>query len=299
MKTYIITGATGGLGLSIARCLAKDLGNRIIIAVRDTARGQALATELGGNVEVAELDLGSLNCVDKFVESWKGEITGLINNAGVQIVNETRLTQYEQLEETFVVNHLAALKLTLGLIPFLKGGRVLFIGSGTHNPKNITANLFGFRGAKFESIAACAKGLDETGSIKQIGMDRYATSKFLNIVTTVELSRQLHKDQVAFFCLDPGMMAGTGLARTAPRILQVLWRHVLPWGAKILPDTSTPERSGKTAAWIMESKDLEGQSGVILSFDGRPSKKVWGKAFDAEIGKAVMDDSMGLLSALK
>ena len=199
MKTYIITGATGGLGLSITRWLAKDLNNRIIIAVRDTTRGQAIATELGGNVEVAELDLGSLRCVDKFVESWKGEITGLINNAGVQIVNETRLTQREQLEETFVVNHLAALKLTLGLLPFLKGGRVLFIGSGTHNPKNRTATMFGFQGAKFESIAACAKGLDETGSIKQMGMDRYATSKYLNMVTTIELSRQFHKDQVAFF----------------------------------------------------------------------------------------------------
>ncbi len=299
MKTYIITGATGGLGLSIARWLAKDPGNRIIIAVRDTNRGQAIATELGGNVEVAELNLGSLSCVDTFVESWKGEITGLINNAGVQIVNETRFTQREQLEETFAVNHLAALKLTLGLLPFLKGGRVLFIGSGTHNPKNRTATLFGFRGAKFESVASCAKGLDETGSMRQMGMDRYATSKYLNMVTTIELSRQLQKDQVAFFCLDPGMMAGTGLARTAPRMLQVLWRHVLPWVARILPDTSTPERSGKIAAWIVASKDLEGLSGVVFSFDGNPSRNVWDKVFDSEIGRSVMDDSMELLNTLR
>ena len=94
------------------------------------------------------------------------------------------------------------------------------------------------------------------------------------------------------------MMAGTGLARTAPRMLQILWRHVLPWVARMLPDTSTPERSGKTAAWIMASMSLKGLSGVIFSFDGKPSTKVWDKVFDSEIGKSVMDDSMGLLGAL-
>ena len=45
--------------------------------------------------------------------------------------------------------------------------------------------------------------------------------------------------------------------------------------------------------------NIEGLSGVILSFDGKPSTKVGDKAFDSEIGKSVMDDSMGLLGALR
>ena len=295
MKTYIITGATSGLGLSIAKHLAKDPENRLILAVRDMVRGVAVANDLSSNVEVRELDLSSLKSVDAFIASWKGELSGLINNAGVQITNETLFTKPEGFEETFLVNHLAALKLTQGLLPFMTKGRVLFIGSGTHNPKNKTATIFGFRGAQFDSIKVCSEGLHGTESIDQMGMDRYATSKFLNMVTTVELARRLPHEGISFFCLDPGLMPGTGLARTAPAALQFVWSKVLPIVGKILPDTSTPDKSGKAAAWIMTTNKLKNKSGVIFSYARKPSKRVWAKVLDADIGKAVLDDSFALL----
>jgi NAD(P)-dependent dehydrogenase (short-subunit alcohol dehydrogenase family) len=294
MKTYIVTGATGGLGLSTAKFLSEEPDTRVILAVRDTERGRRAATQIGNNAEVAELDLSSLDSIDAFTSSWSGDVTGMINNAGVQIVNETRFTQKERFEETFAVNHLAALKLTLGMLPFLDGGRVLFIGSGTHNPSNRAATIFGFRGARFKSIKNCAEGLEETGPIRQIGMDRYATSKFLNMVTTVELARRISPERVSFFCLDPGMMPGTGLARTAPPHMRFVWANILPVVAKLLPDTSTPKRSGKTAAWIMTSEDLEKKSGTIFSFDRKPSK-LWDKVFDSEIGRSVVDDSLTIM----
>jgi len=299
MRTYIITGATSGLGLATASCLAQEPETRVILAVRDTVRGRRIAAELGHHVEVVELDLSSLDGIDAFLSSWQGNITGLINNAGVQIVNETRFTKKERFEETFAVNHLAALKLTMGLLPFLEGGRVLFIGSGTHNPNNRTATIFGFRGAKFTSIKNCADGLDNTGSIQQIGIDRYATSKFLNMVTTVELARRMPPERVSFFCLDPGIMAGTGLARTAPAPLRFVWTHLLPFAAKLLPDASTPIRSGKAAAWIVTSKALEKQTGTIFSFDCKPSTRVWENVFDAKIGRHVIDDSLSLLTEMQ
>jgi len=295
MKTYIITGATSGLGLSIAKYLVKDTENRLILAVRDTVRGAVVAGNLGGNVEVIELDLRSLKSVDAFVSSWKGELSGLINNAGVQITNETVFTKPEGFEETFLVNHLAALKLTQGLLPFLTGGRVLFIGSGTHNPTNKTATIFGFRGAQFDSIKVCSEGLNEHEPINQLGMDRYATSKFLNMVTTVELARRMSHEDVSFFCLDPGLMPGTGLARTAPAALQFVWSNILPIVGKILPDTSTPDKSGKAAAWIMTTNQLMNKTGIIFSYARKPSKRVWSKVLDAGIGKAVLEDSFALL----
>lgn len=296
MKTYIITGATRGLGLAIAKCLALDPSNRVVLAVRNSELGQRLATSIGPNVEVVALNLRSPSSIDAFIAEWQGDIAGLINNAGVQIVNETRFTEQEKFEETFAVNHLAALRLTHGLLPALKGGRVLFIGSGTHNPNNKVAKLFGFRGAKLESIKDCAEGLNSHGSIKQMGMDRYATSKFLNMVTAVELSRRAPSADIAFFCLDPGLMAGTGLARTAPALLQFLWANILPIVAKLLPDTSTPERSGAAAAWIMTSSELEGKTGIIFSYNRKPSNGVWSRVFDAEVGNSVIQDSMDLLA---
>jgi NAD(P)-dependent dehydrogenase (short-subunit alcohol dehydrogenase family) len=268
----------------------------VILAVRNIERGQRVAAEIGSNAEVVELDLSSFDSIDAFISSWQGDIAGLINNAGVQIVNETRFTKNERFEETFAVNHLAALKLTMGLLPFLDGGRVLFIGSGTHNPKNKATTIFGFRGARFTSIRQCADGLNEAGSTKQIGMDRYATSKFLNTVTTVELARRMPPERVAFFCLDPGLMAGTGLARTESATLRLIWTRLLPFAAKVLPDTSTPTRSGKAAVWIMTSERLTKQTGTIFSFDCQPSKRVWEKVFDLEIGRHVIDDSLKLLN---
>lgn len=296
MKTYIVTGATGGLGRFIAKNLSKEPETKIILAVRDTDKGRHVADQLGKNTEVLELDLSSFEGINAFISSWKDDLTGLINNAGVQIVDKTRFIKNQRFEETFAVNHLAALKLTVGLLPFINGGRILFIGSGTHHPDYKVATMFGFRGARFNSIKACAEGLAESGPIRQIGLDRYATSKFLNTVTTVELARRIPVEKVSFFCLDPGLMPGTGLARTAPAHMQFIWANILPAMAKLMPGTSTPKRSGKTAAWIMTSGQLSKSSGLIFSYHRKPSKVVWEKVFDPEIGKAVVDDSLQLLN---
>lgn len=297
MKTYIVTGATSGLGLAMAEQLLAA-NHRVILAVRDINKGAEVAETLGGVCEARFLDLTSLDSVKQFCQDWNGPIDGLINNAGVQITDETRIDEQFQLEETFLVNHLSPLLLTLGLLPFLNQGRVLFIGSGTHDPNHLAARLFGFQGEKFESISACALGLNQKGGYKRLGMDRYATSKFLNTVTTVELSRRFDASQTQFFCLDPGLMAGTGLARTAPSVQQWFWRNVLPIVARLLPDTSTTECSAAAAIWIMTSETNERKSGEVFSFDRKKAKHVIDRVNNSEIGRAVFDDSIRLVESI-
>lgn len=294
MKTYLITGATGSLGYNIVKYLSREPNTHIVLAVRNVNNGMKIAKQIGKNTSVYELDLCSMDSIDKFISSWKYDLAGLVNNAGIQIVNKTRLTNDKKYEETFFVNHLAAFKLTIGLLPFLFHGRVLFIGSGTHHPDNKAATMFGFRGAKYKSIQNCAEGLSEVGPIDQIGRDRYATSKFLNMVSTIELARRISPGYVSFYCIDPGMMAGTGLARTAPGHMQFIWRHILPFAARFLPDTSTPKRSGGTAAWIMTSENLNKESGTIFSYNRCSSNVVWEKVFDTEIGRSIVDESLDM-----
>jgi NAD(P)-dependent dehydrogenase (short-subunit alcohol dehydrogenase family) len=200
---------------------------------------------------------------------------------------------------TFAVNHLNALRLTVGLLPHLQKARVLFIGSGTHHPKNLTASIFGFRGALFESIRNCADGLGTSTDPKQLGLDRYATSKFLNAVTTVELARRFYGSRTAFYCLDPGLMAGTGLARTAPPPIRFAWNHVLPVVAKALPDTSTPNRSGAAAAWLMTVESDCLKNGGVYSYDKKLSRRCWEKVFDPNIGRRVLDESLDLMGVHK
>src|SRR5690242_18542706 len=89
-RVAVVTGANSGLGLVAARELARA-GARVVLACRDTAKGEAAARSIAGQVQgavvaVAELDLADLASVRAFAESFHSCEEGLdllINNAGV------------------------------------------------------------------------------------------------------------------------------------------------------------------------------------------------------------------------
>lgn len=294
-KTFVVTGATQGLGLGIARALAANPAHDVVLAVRDVVKGEAVARAIGANARVARIDCASLADVRRFAAAWSGPIAGLVNNAGVQQTAGMQRSA-DGFEETIAVNHLAAFELTIRLLPFLEGGRVLFIGSGTHDPNHRSATRFGFRGARFTSIEALAKGeADPAADDRQRGMDRYATSKLLNTVTAMELARRIARERTAFFTLDPGLMAGTGLARSNGALLRFAWSYVLPLVAPLLPDTSTTERSGATAARLLTDPDVIAQNGEVFSFDRKPATHVSRDARDPALARAVVDQTLALL----
>lgn len=288
MKTYIVTGATRGLGLATARALSRIPDTSVVLAVRDLAKGQAVARTLGNHVQARLLDLGSLADVKRFADAWTGPLAGLVNNAGIQESTLTRRTS-DGLEITIGTNHIAAFALTEALMPALSGGRVLFIGSGTHNPTNKAAARFGFRGGRFTSIDALAHGDTDETDQKQANRDRYATSKMLNTVTAMEWARRI--PTTTFLTLDPGLMPGTGLARNASLAERIAWFTLIRLIAPFLPDTSTASRSGKTAAWLMTDPSLLAHNGEVFSFDRKPSRRVWEKARDPKLAAAVVDQT--------
>ncbi len=296
MSRYIVTGANRGLGFEIARHLAAEPGHSVILAVRDVDHGRRAQARIDGDTEVAELDLASTESVQRFVSAYDEPIAGLVNNAGIQFNDATHWTA-EGLEQTFAVNHLNALRLTYGLRDRLRGGRVMFIGSGTHHPKHPTATHFGFRGEQFRSIRNCARGLDTSERPDQLGKDRYATTKFLNMITTVAMARRFEADQLFVLCLDPGLMPGTDLARTAPALLRFGWHYVLPIVARMLPDTSTTARSGRQAARLMTADRGDLKHGGIYAHDGRLSKRVSSRVFDTDLGDRVLEESLAIGAA--
>lgn len=293
MKTFLVTGATGGLGLEIVKNLAKNRENKVIMAIRDLNKGSKIANELAGNIEVLQLDLSQLANIRDFLQKWDISLDGLINNAGVQFVNETKFTR-DGYEETIAVNHLAAFMLTTGLMPYLTGGRVLFIGSGTHNPNYAFGKMFGFRGAQYTTMKDLIQGKSNAKTTKQMNLDRYSTSKLLNTITAVELSRRFK--EFSSYVLDPGLMPGTGLARHQNSTMQFLWKKVMPLIGHFLPDTTSPRRSGKAAAWIMETSTIKNQSGEIFSYNKKPNKYVWKEvALNEKMGREVYEDSMKII----
>src|SRR5689334_23362751 len=81
-RRFVVTGANSGIGLVAARELARH-GARVVLAVRDTGKGEQAAASLEGDVEVRRLDLADLGSVREFAGAWDGDLDVLVNNAGV------------------------------------------------------------------------------------------------------------------------------------------------------------------------------------------------------------------------
>src|SRR3954469_2171346 len=88
-RTAIVTGANSGIGLAAARQLARA-GARVVLAVRDTAKGERAAESVPGATDVRKLDLADLASVREFADAWEGDLDVLINNAGVMAIPENR-----------------------------------------------------------------------------------------------------------------------------------------------------------------------------------------------------------------
>lgn len=87
-KVVLITGASKGLGLGLAKICAQE-GAKVAIASRDVATLESLAKEIreeGGKCEVFALDLrdvASIRACVEAVELKMGSIEILVNNAGM------------------------------------------------------------------------------------------------------------------------------------------------------------------------------------------------------------------------
>ena len=141
-RTAVVTGANSGLGLEIARALARA-GAAVVLACRNAERAQAAAADLrasapGASVTTGELDLASLASVRRFAEGVARDhdrLDVLVNNAGLMAIDEARTA--DGFEMTFGVNHLGHHALTAHLLPLLEAApaaRVGTMSSTGHRP---------------------------------------------------------------------------------------------------------------------------------------------------------------------
>src|SRR3954465_14957151 len=168
-RTAVITGANSGLGLATARALAAA-GARVVLAVRDTARGDAAAAGLDGDVEVRRLDLASLASVRAFADGWTGDLDILINNAGIMAVPQG--TTADGFELQFGTNHLGHFPLTHLLLPHVPD-RVVTGSSGAHRIGRMHLDDLNWEQRRYDRWRA------------------YGQTKLSNLLFTRELQRRL------------------------------------------------------------------------------------------------------------
>lgn len=139
-KTALITGANSGLGFESAKVLAAR-GARVILAVRDPAKGERAADEIhhaipSAELELLPLDLASLASIRAAAAAFArahDRLDVLINNAGVMAI--PRRTTADGFEMQLGTNHLGHFALTGLLLPLLfaaPAARVVTVSSGAH-----------------------------------------------------------------------------------------------------------------------------------------------------------------------
>ena len=120
-RTALVTGATGGIGLEIARALAAG-GARVILPARNRAKGESVAATLAHS-RVADLDLARLDSVEAFVASLDESIDLCVLNAGVVLLGDrTRHVTDDGYELHWQTNFLAQARLLRGILPLLRAG---------------------------------------------------------------------------------------------------------------------------------------------------------------------------------
>jgi len=207
-RVAIVTGSNTGLGYDTARVLAAR-GASVVMAVRDTAKGDAAAARIrqlspGAVVAVHKLDLGSLASVRTAgaeLAAAYPRIDLLINNAGVMY--PPKQTTADGFELQFGTNHLGHFALTgllLGNLLNVDGSRVVVVSSIAHNIRaKIDFADLQWETRRYERVAS------------------YGQSKLANLMFAYDLQRRLAAAKAKTIAVGahPGV-AATELVRHVP-----------------------------------------------------------------------------------
>jgi len=154
----LITGASSGIGSSIAKLFAKN-GFLVCLGARSINKLDKLVEEIksvGGDAHSFYLDLLDDNSIKKFINNVSaiGNVNILINNSGLGKFDKIENVSLEDWDEMINVNLRGSFILSKAFIPIMKqneSGNIVFINSvaGRHGypySSGYVASKFGLRG---------------------------------------------------------------------------------------------------------------------------------------------------------
>ena len=230
-KVALITGASGGIGMSIVKKM-KQCGAKLIISGTRQNVLNDLASELGNDVKTIITDLNNKNDVlnlAKEAEASFGHIDILINNAGITADNLFLRMKDDEWDQVINVNLSAPMRLTRQVIKGMlkrRYGRVIFISSvvgysGNAGQSNYAASksaLVGF--TKSIALEVASRGITcnliAPGFISTPMTDKLSDDQKKNIVENIPVNRLGKVDDISNGCVylasdEAGFITGTTL----------------------------------------------------------------------------------------
>ena len=250
-KTFMVTGATSGIGLSLAKSLA-NLNARVILIGRNAKKLEGIQKniiEKSQNRKImAEIaDLSKIEDLQKFryrIINYYPSLDCLICNAGTMV--HEKQEAYDGIEYTFATNvlgHFFLLHILMPLLSQSKDARVIDVSSGGMYTQKI-------------NLKTLLKG-----SRNYDGVQAYAQTKRAQVILSELAAEKFSDANISFSCMHPGWADTPGVQTSLPRFHKLF--------ENILRD---PMQAADTALWLAvseETKNLKGQ----FFFDRKERKK--------------------------
>ncbi|OTA70830.1 NAD(P)-binding protein [Hypoxylon sp. EC38] len=265
MTTYLVTGASAGLGLAFLREISQDPTSTVIGMVRDKAKAEKTLSELElSKIKLVQGDLSDYDSLTKVVQEVSG-ITGgcldyLIANAAAHQQIESAMTSMDKLAgrpeilekelvDTFKVNVVGNIHLFNLFLPLIRRSSV----------KKVVAITTGM--ADLDFLAKYDTGL----------AGPYAISKGALNVAVAKFAAQHRDERILFMAISPGVVDTHPLPSLSEEEQESLKRMVagVMAYAPQFKGPSSPNEAARSVLSVLHNASFEaGDSGTFVSHLG-------------------------------
>lgn len=222
-RVALVTGANKGIGLEIARQLAREQVT-VLVGARDRQRGEAAAEQLRGEgldarfVQLDVTDAASIAQAAATIGAHHGRLDILVNNAGIgdRADGAPDKADIEAVRRIFDTNFFGPLAVTQAMLPWLRlapAARVVNMSS---------------------SLGSIAINGDSSSRYYGVRLAGYNSSKAVLNMLTVQLAEELRDTPIAVNAACPGYVSTDLNGHTGPLTPQQA--AVTPVRLALLPD---------------------------------------------------------------
>jgi short-subunit dehydrogenase len=216
-SVIIVTGASGGIGLAVAKALA-DKGAKVVLAARSGDKLKELESEIPNSFAVVT-DMRKHSDIEHLIEKSKekfGRIDALINNAGQGMmagIEDIDMKEYREIMELNVFSVLEAMQLVIPIMREQASGTIQNVSSRVS--KNYYPRLAAYASTKYALNAITLTARDE---LKDDGI---VVSVFHPKMTATDFGKNAHGASYNSSAGRPGMEVDTAEAVADEMIKQL------------------------------------------------------------------------------